>query len=175
MRWKRGADTSNVIDARGSRTGGAGGLPGGRVAVPGGLGLVGVIVFVAIQLLGGGASAYDVPGAFDDGTTAPEVRGIPASQDPDKDLKDFSVAVFDSTQELWAKTLGSYRDAKLYLYRSGVDTGCGSATSAVGPFYCPADERVYLDLSFYRDMKQELDASGDFAWAYVIAHEMGHH
>jgi uncharacterized protein len=83
--------------------------------------------------------------------------------------------VFDNTQTMWAGTLDGYRDAKLVLFREGVSTGCGSASSAVGPFYCPADQRVYLDLSFYRDMEQQLGASGDFAWAYVIAHEVGHH
>ena len=83
--------------------------------------------------------------------------------------------MFDSAQGTWAGVFDGYRDAKLYLYRSAVRTGCGSASSAVGPFYCPGDERVYLDLSFYRDMKTQLGASGDFAWAYVIAHEVGHH
>jgi len=164
-----------VIDARGGRTGGrAGGLPGGRAAVPGGLGLVGVLVFVAIQLLGGGG-AYSVPSAFEDGTAAPDARGIPAGQDPERDLRDFSEYVFDSAQATWAETFPGYRDAKLFLYRDAVDTGCGSATSAVGPFYCPADQRVYLDLSFYGDMERRLGAPGDFAWAYVIAHEVGHH
>ena len=164
-----------MIDARGGRTGGrAGGLPGGRAAVPGGLGLVGVLVFVAIQLLGGGG-AYSVPSAFEDGTAAPDARGIPAGQDPERDLRDFSEYVFDSAQATWAETFPGYRDAKLFLYRDAVDTGCGSATSAVGPFYCPADQRVYLDLSFYGDMERRLGAPGDFAWAYVIAHEVGHH
>jgi len=106
-------------------------------------------------------------------------RGIPASRDPDRDLKDFSVYVFERTQQVWQKTLTDqgqpYQHAKLVLYRGGVQTGCGSATSAVGPFYCPADQRVYLDLSFYNDMQNQLQASGDFAWAYVIAHEIGHH
>src|ERR687885_1131291 len=94
MRWQRGSSRGNVIDSRG-----AGGLPGGRVAVPGGLGLVGVLVFLAIQLLGGGSGgAFSVPSAFDDGTSAPDARGIPASQDPDRDLLDFSTYVFNSTQ-----------------------------------------------------------------------------
>src|SRR4029453_14655094 len=67
------------------------------------------------------------------------------------------------------------RDAKLYLYRDAVDTGCGSGSSGVGPFHCPAGERVYLDLGFSRGMERQLGAPGDFAWAYVIAHEVGHH
>jgi predicted metalloprotease len=172
MRWRRGGSGSgNVIDRRGAR---AGGMPGGRVALPGGLGLAGVIVFLAIQLLGGGA-AFDVPSGFDDGTSAPDAQPIPADQDPEKDLKDFSAYVFDNTQDMWRGTLKGYRDAKLVLYRDAVSTGCGSASSAVGPFYCPEDERVYLDLTFYRDMERKLGAPGDFAWAYVIAHEVGHH
>ena len=134
-----------------------------------------MLVFVAFQLLSGG-SGFAVPTAFDDGAQAPDGGAIPAGEDPEKDLRDFSEYVFDSTQSTWAKTFGGgYRDAKLYLYRSGVSTGCGSASSAVGPFYCPADERVYLDLSFYGDMQRQLGAPGDFAWAYVIAHEVGHH
>jgi predicted metalloprotease len=175
MRWRRGGSRSgNVIDARGGGGRRAGGLPGGRVALPGGLGVAGVIVFLAIQLLGGGA-AFSVPTGFEDGATARDVRGIPPGQDPEKDLKDFSAYVFDNAQEMWRGTLRGYRDAKLVLFRDGVSTGCGSASSAVGPFYCPADQRVYLDLSFYGDMERQLGAPGDFAWAYVIAHEVGHH
>jgi predicted metalloprotease len=169
MRWRRGQSSGNTIDARGSRMPG-----GGRVAVPGGLGLVGVLVFLAVQLLGGG-SGYAVPSAFDDGTQAPGGGAIPADQDPERDLRDFSEYVFDSTQRSWARTFDGYRDAKLYLYRDAVSTGCGNASSAVGPFYCPADQRVYLDLSFFGDMERQLGAPGDFAWAYVIAHEVGHH
>ena len=169
MRWQRGRSAGNTIDARGARS------PGARVAVPGGLGLVGVLVFLAFQLLSGG-SGYAVPSAFDDGAQAPDGGAIPADQDPDRDLRDFSEYVFDSAQSTWSRTFGGgYRDAKLYLYRDAVNTGCGSASSAVGPFYCPADQRVYLDLSFFGDMERQLGAPGDFAWAYVIAHEVGHH
>jgi predicted metalloprotease len=101
------------------------------------------------------------------------VPGAPQAEDG---LRDFSVYVFHDTQDFWAQRVQGYEHAKLVLYRGGVDTGCGSATSAVGPFYCPADQRVYLDLSFYSDMTGQLGAKGgDFAWAYVIAHEMGHH
>jgi predicted metalloprotease len=179
MKWNRRANTSrDVIDVRGGG-GRRAGLPGGGgVRVGGGLGLVGVIVFLAIQLLGGGA-AFDVPPGFSDGTSAPSGSPIPESQDPDADLKAFSGYVFNSAQDRWEQTFAregsAYDRAQLVLYRSGVDTGCGSATSAVGPFYCPADQRVYLDLSFWNDMENQLRAPGDFAWAYVIAHEVGHH
>jgi predicted metalloprotease len=179
MKWKRVGGGGDVIDARG-RSGG--GMPGGRVAIPGGLGVVGVIVYLAITLLGGGGggTAFDVPGAFDTGTGSPTAAPIPPSQDPERDLKDFSVYVFTDVQKFWGRTFQregkGYDHAKLVLYRNGVSTGgCGSASSAVGPFYCPGDRRVYLDLSFEREMGDRLGAKGDFAWAYVIAHEMGHH
>jgi uncharacterized protein len=135
-------------------------------------------------LLGGGGSggsAFGVDNQFGPSATAPAAgaQGIPASQDPDRDLKDFSSYVFTDTLDTWTKIFrrqGSpFERAKLVLYRGGVSTACGDATSAVGPFYCPGDQRVYLDLSFYGDMQQQLGASGDFAWAYVIAHEVGHH
>jgi uncharacterized protein len=166
-----------VIDVRG----GGGRRPGGAaLPVGGGLGVVGVIVFLAIQLLGGGsASGFDIPAGFDGSTRAPSGEPIPASQDPDRDLADFSVYAFNNVQATWDRVFSQqgerYDRAKLVLYRDRVDSACGSATSAVGPFYCPADQYVYLDLSFYRDMEAKLRASGDFAWAYVIAHEVGHH
>jgi predicted metalloprotease len=178
MRWNR-VSNPDVVDRRGA----GGGLPGGAVALPGGLGVVGVIIYLAISLLGGGSGsggALGVPGAFDTGAPAQGAAPIPASQDPERDLKDFSVYVFTDVQKMWEKTFAdqgkSYNHAKLVLYRGGVTTGgCGSASSAVGPFYCPGDRRVYLDLSFEREMTDKLQAGGDFAWAYVIAHEMGHH
>jgi hypothetical protein len=178
MRWKRGASTQDVIDVRGG-----GGRRRGGAALPvgGGLGVVGVILFLAIQVLGGagGAGGFEIPAGFDGGARAPSGEAIPAGQDPDADLKDFSVYVFNDAQSTWERTFRAqgreYDRAKLVLYREAVDTACGSASSAVGPFYCPADRYVYLDLSFYRDMERQLRAGGDFAWAYVIAHEVGHH
>ena len=187
MRWKR-TGGRDVIDTRGSgggrRGGGFGGgrmpMPGGgRGRIGGGIGLVGVLLFLAVQLLGGGGSGYSVAPAFDEPAAPIEGQPIPASQDPERDLRDFSAYVFTDAQDGWEETFRqagrAYDRAELVLYRSGLRTGCGGATSAVGPFYCPADQRVYLDLSFYRDMETQLRASGDFAWAYVIAHEVGHH
>jgi hypothetical protein len=177
MRWRKGASTADVIDVRG---GGGRRRGGGALPVGGGLGVMGVIVFLALQLLGGGSGgAFDVPAGFDDATRAPTGDPIPAGQDPEKDFKDFTTYVFNSAQATWERTFSeqgeSYERAKLVLYRQRVESACGSATSAVGPFYCPGDKYVYLDLSFYRDMESQLRASGDFAWAYVIAHEVGHH
>jgi predicted metalloprotease len=172
VKWRRPGSSSDVIDVRGRRGAGPG------VAIPGGLGIVGVLVFLAFQLLAGG-SAFSVPSGFEDGTTAPDSGAIPASQDPERDLADFSKYVFLDAQETWQRAFQAqgrpYQRAKLVLYRSAVNTGCGSASSAVGPFYCPGDGRVYLDLSFFGDMERRLGAPGDFAWAYVIAHEVGHH
>jgi predicted metalloprotease len=182
MRWRRGGDTSDVIDQRAAGSSAGGGrspLPGG-FKLGGGAGAIGLVVFLLITLIGGGGnSGFAVNDEFDGPVQAPGQREIPAAQDPEKDLKDFSVYVFNSTQRTWEDSFRQqgkpYDRAKLVLYRGGVSTGCGSASSAVGPFYCPADRRVYLDLSFYRGMADQLGAQGDFAWAYVIAHEMGHH
>lgn len=162
-----------------------GGLSMGRgVTIPGGLGLAGVIIFLLVQVLAGGGSsgAFPVDDPFGAAPQAPapgETQGIPAAQDPERDLKEFSTYVFSSTLDTWAKIFkqqgNGFQRAKVVLYRDAVSTGCGDASSAVGPFYCPPDQRVYLDLSFYHDMENKLGAPGDFAWAYVIAHEVGHH
>jgi uncharacterized protein len=184
LRWRK-VDNPDVIDQRGAR-GGAGGMPfpmpGGRGgAAAGGLGLIAVLVVVLLQTCGGGGgAAFNLPTGFDTTAQAPgQPTGIPASEDPDRDLRDFSAYVFTDAQETWSATFRRdgqpYENAQLVFYTGGVNTACGGASSAVGPFYCPGDQRVYLDLSFYRQMQQQLGAGGDFAWAYVIAHEMGHH
>jgi len=187
MKWKRGKSKGrDVIDIRGAGSGGGGGgglsIPGGVGGLGGGAGVIVVLVVIAIQVLGGGGSGFDIGQALG-GAQAPgasDPQPIPPGQDPQLELKEFSAYVFEDSQETWSDTFGDagdeYGRAQLVLYSKAVSTeGCGSATSAVGPFYCPADARVYLDLTFYEDMERQLGASGDFAWAYVIAHEMGHH
>jgi len=176
MKWKR-VKSRNVIDVRGAAS-----RSGSAPAIGGGLGLVGVLIYLGIQLLGGGGagSGFDIEDLLQVSGGAPSAgdpQPIPRSKDPQRDLKDFSVYVFEDAQDSWKRTLGSgYDAAELVLFGGAVSTdGCGDADSAVGPFYCPADSRVYLDLTFYDDMRRELGASGDFAWAYVIAHEIGHH
>jgi len=129
-------------------------------------------------VLGGGAAGgINIP-ALDTGVPAGG-RPIPADQDPERDFKEFSLAVFSGAQDMWTEVFRAqgreYQRAKLVLYRDAVSSACGNAPSSVGPFYCPGDQRVYIDLSFYEDMKRRLNASGDFAWAYVIAHEVAHH
>ncbi len=191
MKWnRRRAKGRDVIDIRGASGGGGRSgppVPGGIAGLGGGAGIVVVIVIVAIQLLGGGgesgAGGFSIDDFFRGGSPAPGAESpqpIPEDQDPQAELKDFSDYVFSDAQGVWAELFSRrgerYGRAELVLYSGSVTTGgCGGATSAVGPFYCPADERVYLDLSFYEDMRRQLDAPGDFAWAYVIAHEVGHH
>lgn len=183
MRWRKVDDGGDVIDARGSSPSGGGmsgmGIPVGKGA--GGLSLIIALVIIGIQLFGGG-SGFDINQAFPDsaGVSAENAQGIPADQDPEKDFKDFSSYVFVTGQQAWQSAFQQagrpYDKAKMVIYRNGVSTGgCGSASSAVGPFYCPGDQRVYIDLSFYKLMQQQLGASGDVAWGYVIAHELGHH
>ena len=197
MKWRRvkGRKSRDVIDVRGASPPPGGGtssrgglpipLPGGLAGAGGGIGLLIVLAFVAIQFFGsdGESGGFSVDDVFGPSATAPgaeDPEPIPPGEDPQRDLKDFSTYVFVDAQRTWSSTFRedgeAYEDAQLVLFSGGVQTdGCGSASSAVGPFYCPADGRVYLDLTFYEDMDRQLGAGGDFAWAYVIAHEMGHH
>lgn len=193
MKWKpRKKSSGDVIDLRGDSDsprgrGGLGGLPLPTGAIGGLGGTAGVIValvIIGIQVFGGGSvGGFDVgqilgPGATPPGADDPDP--IPPDQDPQREFFQFSEYVFDDTQKTWRSSFEGggqrYEDAKLVIYDDAVSTaGCGNASSAVGPFYCPADSRVYLDLTFYEDMERKLGGGGDFAWAYVIAHEMGHH
>lgn len=113
------------------------------------------------------------------GTTAPASRNPPEEQArsrQEEPMVEFINFVLNDTQSTWQRILGSrYRDAKLVLFRDAVDSACGSAPAAVGPFYCPADEKVYIDLTFYEELERRFGAPGDFAKAYVLAHEIGHH
>jgi uncharacterized protein len=104
---------------------------------------------------------------------------VPQGQDPESELDSFVSFVFDDAQATWGELFAgsgqSYRPAEMVLYRDATESGCGFATSDVGPFYCPADERVYLDLGFFEELRGQFGAEGDFAQAYVIAHEVAHH
>jgi uncharacterized protein len=153
-------DRSNVEDRRGLITGGRLGL--------GGILLLGVLSIVFKQnffaLVGQGG-----------GTT--EAQGPQAEQrrQAEAPLEKVAVATFNDAQQLWKQKLRGYRDAKLVLFWDEVQSGCGGAAAEMGPFYCPEDERVYIDLGFYRELARRFGAPGDFAQAYVIAHEVGHH
>jgi predicted metalloprotease len=184
MRWRRSpGDASGIEDRR--RSGGARGgmIPGGRIGGGiGGLGIVGVIVVLLVTFLGGGGgSAFDVGPSLD-----PFQPAAPASEDalaegpdPDSELRDFVAFVVNDVQTSWDEAFRragrDYEVTTLVLFTGGVNTACGGATSAAGPFYCPADRKVYLDLGFFRELQERFGAPGDFAQAYVIAHEFGHH
>jgi predicted metalloprotease len=172
-------DTSSVQDRRG------GGAGRGLAVGGGGLGLVGLLVVVLVQVLGGGgdATTSSVAGVLNglgSGQTADNSQ-LEQSCDEVADANDSTdcavVAEIDSIQDYWGQTLGStYRPVDTVFFSGSVQTGCGGATSGSGPFYCPADELVYIDLTFFDDLRTRFGAEGGtFVDAYVLAHEYGHH
>jgi len=189
MRFGRGADaTSNVQDRRtggSSRGGGFGRLPipmGGKgVGGIGGIILVVVVTLVVRSLGGGGGS--DITDIFSAGF--PQASTAGAGQDgaatvtADADLRDFVAQVFNDAQDHWAASFAEagedYAEATLVLFDTPTDSRCGGARAEIGPHYCPPDETVFIELGFMRQLGQDFDAPGDFAQAYVVAHEMGHH
>ncbi len=185
MRWRKGpaGDGGDLQDRRGS-TGGGGGMrmPGGLAGGAGGIGIVGVIIALLFTFLGGGSSAFAPDASLDQYPSAPQAQGpgIDASApDPDADLKAFMRFVINDVQDAWVGIFAGagqqYERTVLVLFTGGVNTGCGAASSATGPFYCPVDRKVFLDLGFFRELRDRFGAPGDFAQAYVIAHEVGHH
>lgn len=180
MKVIRRGRSGDVIDERGGGGGGSGmPIP---LALGGGLSLPVILLMIVAYLLTGqcsGASGFGINSPFQQLPAAPTARGIPAGQDADADLVEFVSFVVDDIQGMWRQQFEAsrqqYRTAKLVLFEEAVNTGCGPASSDTGPFYCPADERVYIDLAFFRELSQRFKAPGDFAEAYVIAHEMGHH
>jgi predicted metalloprotease len=142
-------------------------------ALAGGGGAVGIILYLVVTLLGGGDGSTLSLGSGEDTDLSAECRtGEDANQRDDCRI----VGVVNSVQDYWAENLEAYREATTVFFSGGTPTACGSATSAVGPFYCPSDETVYIDLTFYDDLRSRFGAQGGpFAEAYVIAHEYGHH
>lgn len=174
MRWNPGGVSDNVEDRRGS----SGGMGGGGLR----LGLGGMLVLAVLSIVfktnffsllgggGGGVASVGQPGV---------TQNRPLNDPKEQREVRFVSFVLDDAQNTWKQLLpkygAQYRDAKLVLFRDAVNSGCGVAQSATGPFYCPADQKVYIDLGFYDELKQRFGASGDFAQAYVLAHEIGHH
>ncbi|MEZ5372008.1 MAG: neutral zinc metallopeptidase [Microthrixaceae bacterium] len=198
MKWDEDAtpDMSNVDDQRssGGRSGGGFGFPfpsggsGGGMGLPvgKGTGVLGIVialaaVFLLPRLTGGGeglpfnVDQLDLPGAV------PEASGSEGRVDeaPTDEAGRFIVWVFNDVQRTWASEFAqgdrTYSEARLNLFRGTVDSGCGRASSAMGPFYCPADSEVYIDETFFDELSSRFGAPGDFAQAYVVAHEVGHH
>lgn len=182
MQWGNNRESDNVEDVRGS-SGGSGGGMGGSGLLGGllsgriGIGTI-VIALVASYFLG--INPLTVLG-FLDGGSVPQMQQPSQSHGvPSNDVQARHVAeVLGSTEEVWGaqfKAAGSqYRAPKLVLFRNSYPTACGQGQAAMGPFYCPADQKVYIDLAFYETLKNRLGAPGEFAQAYVIAHEVGHH
>lgn len=164
MRWKGMRQSSNVEDRRG----------GGGKIIGGG---IGVIIIAAIVYFMGGdpTEVLQQAGAVTEQNSSQPYEGTAAEEE----AKQFVGAVLASTEDVWIakfKEMGDqYQEPTLVLFSGSVQGGCGSASSATGPFYCPADNKLYIDLSFYNELKNRFNAPGDFAMAYVVAHEVGHH
>ena len=195
MLWRGRRASGNVVDRRGeggARRGGfgfpgMGGGGGGGFRFPGGMGgggglgglggrggIVGLIIVVAVALIFGGD--FFGGGGGGTGTLSP---GTTVDTQEQQDLVEFVSVVLADTEDVWHKVFQeanrNYDEPKLVLFTGAVDSACGYADAAVGPFYCPGDQQVYLDLSFFEELKRRFGAPGDFAQAYVIAHEVGHH
>ena len=170
MRWKSGRRSQNVEDRRGTRM--------GRGAAVGGVGGLGFLIIVVLYLLLGGDPAQlveQMPQAA--GPSASTTTGPPPPGQ--EELADFVSVVLADTEDTWNPIFASigrqYEEPKLVLFTGQVRSACGMAGAAMGPFYCPGDHKLYIDLSFYDELQRRFRAPGDFAQAYVIAHEVGHH
>jgi len=170
MRWEGREQSSNIEDRRGMA------MAAGGVAAGGGLGTI-VLMIIMIFL---GANPKQLMEQVGQQQERSPAQRISPDKDPDGPLKEFVSVVMKDTEDVWGKLfqeqLGArYQEPKLIIFKGAVRSACGEASSAVGPFYCPGDSNVYLDFDFFRQLKDELGAPGDFAMAYVIAHEIGHH
>jgi predicted metalloprotease len=176
VRFNEGADldASQVTDQRGM---------GGRIAVGGGgLGILGLVIYFVISQLGGGTGGSGLPSGFGDIGQDEQVGSSSLAErcqtgaDANREADCRAVAFINSIQSYWTGTLDGYQPAETNFFSGGVQTGCGNASSAVGPFYCPADNEVYIDLGFFQELTDRFGAQGGpFVEGYVLAHEYGHH
>jgi len=190
MLWKGRRQSQNIEDRRGMGPAGGMRFPAGlrlprgaggglgRGVRRGGIGGIGLILVVLVALFFGVDPSVLLQGG--PGGVAPPAESPQESRGPgDDQLRDFVAVVLADTEETWNQLFHqlnrTYQEPKLVLFSGAVQSACGFAQAAMGPFYCPGDRKVYIDLSFYRDLKQRFRAPGDFAQAYVIAHEIGHH
>jgi len=179
MRWQGNRESENVEDARGS----GGGRPPGGVRLGGGRGIgLGTILIALVAGWIFGINPLTLLGMLGGGDLGgtPVAQQSPATRPPaDDTMARFVSVVLADTEDVWHEQFrqmgGTYREPKLRLFRGAEPTACGMGQSAMGPFYCPGDEKVYIDLAFYDTLRTQLGAPGDFAQAYVIAHEVGHH
>ncbi len=170
MQWRGRRQSGNVDDQRGSGggRGGFGGLP-----IKGGLGLVVIVVIIGL-ITGKNPLSLLQQVPLDNGPSMTQSAPYQASPE-EEELTQFVKVVLADTEDVWNQLMTDYREPTLVIFSGNVESGCGSADASTGPFYCSADERLYIDLSFYEDLKSRFNAPGDFAQAYVIAHEVGHH
>lgn len=190
MKWQGRQRSSNIEDRRNSGGGGLGGrrggfgLPGG-MRIPtgraggGGLGIVGIIVVLGIIWFTTGQNPIDmITGGGTSSTPSSSQQWAPSSNAGQDELANFVGVVVKDTEDLWGEVFSqnqlTYRPPTVVLFTDTTQSGCGVAQAASGPFYCPNDKKVYIDLSFYDQLRQQFGAPGDFAQAYVIAHEIGH-
>ena len=171
MRWRQTRESRNVEDYRGRSTGGGGG--GGLK-----LSLGGIVMLVAAYFLGGPQLVMSLLSGGT-GTTSAQREAPVEAGSPTDEAGSFVGHILGDTEETWTAVFSEagreYSEPHLALFDDAINTGCGSGTSAAGPFYCPEDQKVYIDLAFFRQLEKEFAAQGDFAKAYVIAHEVGHH
>jgi uncharacterized protein len=179
MKWENNRQSDEVEDRRDSP--GGGGLPGGRRIGGRGVG-IGTIVVALVAGWALGINPLTVLSVLSGGDMAPtaQVESAPTPAGAPKDeMGRFVAAVLGGTEDVWGQIFqaegATYQKPRLVLFRQATPTACGTGQAAMGPFYCPGDQKVYIDLSFYETMKRQLGAPGDFAQAYVIAHEVGHH
>ena len=181
MKWKGRRQSSNIDDRRGmSGSRGGGGLNIGMISLlfrflfsKAGLVVAGILVVIFIVT---GTNPITFFSQFLGGDPQGVQTSQPYAASPEEEeLAEFSATVLADTEDIWNQLIKEYREPTMVLFSGYVQSACGGASSATGPFYCPADEKVYLDLSFFNDMAKKLNAPGDFAQAYVIAHEVGHH
>ncbi len=174
MKWEGNRESDNVEDRRDEASGGGGGLLGGRSV---GLGTV-VVAVVAGWIFG--INPLTLLGLLDGGAPSAPAQQTQAHKPPADDrMARFVSTVLADTEDVWkdifARNGATYQVPKLVLFRGATPTACGAGQAAMGPFYCPGDSKVYIDLDFYETLKNQLGAPGEFAQAYVIAHEVGHH
>jgi uncharacterized protein len=189
MKWQGRERSSNIEDRRSQGGGGFGRMGGGMgnmggIRIPsgrsgGGLGLVGVIVVLGIIWFATGQNPIDVlTGGMSGSSSTSSSQWAPSSSADQDELSQFVGVVVKDTENLWSEVFtqngATYQPPKVVLFTDATQSGCGTAQSASGPFYCPNDKKVYIDLSFYDQLRQQFGAPGDFAQAYVIAHEIGH-
>lgn len=171
MRLDGRRNSSNVSDRRG--------MPGGAKAGIGG-GIIGVVVLAIVTLLGGGDLGDVINNVLGQSDVSIQNQEGYTPDAEDERLADLASKVLAGTEDVWTEEFrrqgwGEYECPKMVLYTGSVNSGCGYATSQIGPFYCSADQTVYIDLDFFKDMERTIGAGGDFTYAYVIAHEVGHH